>query len=490
MYSSLKYFTGLILIVSQLMLCQASSAESFSKMDHKNEHWFDNFKKNASDKALYQFLYNMPKGGDLHQHSSGSNFPRWWYELATNSQLNGGYRYYTKTRLDLCQNYGRNAFGFNPPTLAFINITSNTYNQLSICEKQNYTELSLLTAQEKKAWQESLWLDKSFEGRDEFFQAHWQRLNELTNNPYIAAELLVRNMQEFSAEGVIYLETQFNVTGFTTPNGESKTQQQALDILKQRLAKDDAKNTGVTVKLIYQLLRFLPNAEQQLVKIYEFVDQHRDIYVGINMVGREDNGKGHPLRFLSTLRELRQKYPAVSLTIHAGEVDEPNFHIRDTLLLGADRIGHGVNLLGDPQTLLLMRHNHYLIEINLVSNLLLEYVNDFKQHPFPEYLRTGIPVALSTDDRGMFNSNLTDEFFIAVKTFNLSWQEVIKLSHNSLAYSFLSEQDKQQILKKFDRNINSFQQKFRNSGIKSLEKTPVLNQFIRGHYPQLTQPTH
>jgi adenosine deaminase CECR1 len=35
----------------------------------------------------------------------------------------------------------------------------------------------------------------------------------------------------------------------------------------------------------------------------------------------------------------------VRLSIHAGEVDEPNDHVRDTLLLGADRIGHGVNLI-------------------------------------------------------------------------------------------------------------------------------------------------
>ena len=31
--------------------------------------------------------------------------------------------------------------------------------------------------------------------------------------------------------------------------------------------------------------------------------------------------------------------------IHAGEVDEPNSHISETLLLGADRIGHGLNLI-------------------------------------------------------------------------------------------------------------------------------------------------
>ena len=42
------------------------------------------------------------------------------------------------------------------------------------------------------------------------------------------------------------------------------------------------------------------------------------------------------------------------------------------------------------------------MEINLISNLLLEYVSDYDAHPFPEYLRTA-SVALSTDDRGGLN---------------------------------------------------------------------------------------
>jgi adenosine deaminase CECR1 len=486
MFSSLRSFTSLVLLVSPLIFCQSFAVAAAQKTENSQANWFNDFKQQASDKQLYKFLYNMPKGADLHNHSSGSNFPRWWYELATNTKLNGGYRYYTKTKLTLCQGYGQNAFGYGSPTLTFVNISEHTYDKLNACEQKNYTQLSSLTPKEIKAWEQSIWLDKDYEGRDEFFQTHWQRLNELANNPYIAAEMLVRNMKAFGNEGLIYLESQFNVTGFMTPNGKPQTQTAALNILKERLAQDDAKQTGVEVKLVYQLLRFTPNAEQQLTDIYKFVDQNRDLYVGINMVGREDNGKGHPLRFLSTLRELRQQYPAIALTIHAGEVDEPNFHIRDTLLLGADRIGHGVNLLGDPQTTLLMRHNHYLIEVNLISNLLLEYIEDFKKHPFPEFLRTGIPVALSTDDRGMFHSNLTDEFFIAVKTFNLSWQEVVTLSKNSLEYSFLDQPTKKAMLVKFDENINTFTQNFEQNGSSSLQKPAVLNQFIRRYYPQLT----
>ncbi|MES2603324.1 MAG: adenosine deaminase, partial [Pseudomonadota bacterium] len=130
---------------------------------------------------------------------------------------------------------------------------------------------------------------------------------------------------------------------------------------------------------------------------------------------------------------------------------------RDTLLLGADRIGHGVNLITDDDTMRLMRHGPYMVEINLISNLLLEYISDYSQHPFPEYLRTGIPVALSTDDRGMWDSNMTDEFFVAVKEFNLSWDELVLLSHNSLAFSFAPEPLKQTMLDDFNKRLTTFE---------------------------------
>jgi adenosine deaminase CECR1 len=476
-----KYFLAFLVI----SYCGFITVAQSQPMVDKKKHWFENFKAQATDKQLYQFLYNMPKGGDLHNHSSGSNFPTWWYELASNSEKNGGYTYYTRTQITLCHGYGTNEFGRSPQTLLFQNISHHSFKQLNECEKANYTELSQLTNLEKTAWQQSIWLDKPYEGRDEFFQTHWQRLNELTDNPFIAAEMLVRNMKAFGDEGLIYLESQFNVDNKKGPNGELYSREQALNILKERLQQPDAKATGVVVRLQYSLLRFLPNAEQVLMSMYEFVDQHRDLYVAINMVGREDNDKGHPLRFLSTLRELRKKYPAIKLSIHAGEVDEPNFHIRDTLLLGADRIGHGVNLLGDPQTTLQMRHGPYMIEVNLISNLLLNYIDKFEQHDFPEFLRTGIPVALSTDDRGMWHSNLTDEFFVAVKSYNLSWQEVVSLSENSLLYGFTDKTTKQKLLQRFNKNIKKFEKSFNKSSDKSLKNKAILNKFILRQFPSL-----
>ncbi|MBU2978936.1 adenosine deaminase [Alteromonas sp. C1M14] len=438
--------------------------------------WFRTFKQTASPQALYNFLHALPKGGDLHHHLTGSAFSEWWWALATDTKINGGYTYYTRTKLTLCDGLETDPYSPKAPFLLFRTIQASTFKALPACEQAGYVPLSDLSPSQKNSFLNSLRLDKDGEGRTVFFEQHWQRLNELTRNPYLTGQLLIKNMQAYAEEHVSYLETQVNVHHMLKPDGTAFSADDALNILRQAVNSQEGKDTGVTVKFQYAILRFLPNAEETLRQIYQFVDANRDIYVGINFVGREDNDKGHPLRFLSVLRELRHAYPKISLAIHAGEVDEPNEHVRNTLLLGADRIGHGINTITDPDTLLLMRHGPYLIEINLISNLLLEYVDSYQQHPFGEYLRLGIPVALSTDDRGMWDSTLTDEFYVAVTQFNLSWQELRLLAENAIAYSFLPPQQKQQQLTQLSAQLDKFEANAPNTDFAG--PMPTLHQFI------------
>jgi adenosine deaminase CECR1 len=430
---------------------------------------FESFKKTASAEEMYTFLYALPKGGDLHNHSTGSNLSEWWYEEILNQEKNG-YIYYTKVKINNCRPFGTNEFGGTPYLMQFINIQEFEYNKLDSCEQSEYKRIQDLNKAEKQAWLNSIRLDKKTEGRDEFFQTHWKRINSLMANPYMHANLIVKNMQAFGAEGLSYLETDAGVRGYVHPDGSPFDPEQIYQLYLERFAEKDALATGVTVRLQYALLRFLPNAEDDLKWMYEFVATHPELYVAVDMVGREDNDKGYPLRFLSTLRQLRHHYHGVNLSIHGGEVDEPSRHVHDTLLLGATRIGHGVNLITDPDTLLLMRYNRYMVEINLISNLLLEYIDDYSQHPFPEYLRLGVPVALSTDDRGMWDSNMTDEYFTAVTNFNLSWSEVVKLGANSLSYSFLDDQTKKQLLDDYYQRIAKFEHSFANKKMNAFKK--------------------
>ena len=255
-----------------------------------------------------------------------------------------------------------------------------------------------------------------------------------------------------------------------------------LALYRQRLAQADARTAGVTVRFQVSALRFHPDAEQVVRRIYRLASEHADI-VAVNLVGREDHDRGHPLRFLDTFRDLRRAYPGVRLSIHAGESARPDSHVRDTLLLGATRIGHGLNLIQDPQTLLDFRHGPYLVEVNLISNLLLGYVHDFAAHPFPEYLRTGVPVALSTDDRGMWDSTLTDEFFVAVREYGLSWAELRTLGRNSLAFSFLDDATKSRLLAEYGRRMDQFAKNFQRRGVAALgDVQPLRRGFICRHY--------
>ena len=446
-------------------------------MHAANADWFEDFKAAGNAEDLYRVLYYMPKGGDLHNHLSGAAFSEWWYEAAL-AEKQRGYEYYTKVRIENCRDYGGDEFSFVPYYLMFRNIQASQYEQLGDCEKSEYKRLEDLTNNEKAAWMDSIRLDKAHEGRDEFFQTHWQRLFALANNPWIQAEILYRNMEAFGEEGVTYLELQVAVRGFLRPDGSVMPPNEPADILRERLQQKDAIDTGVTVRFQIAILRFRPNAEESLRAIYKFVHDNSDVFVGVNMVGREDNDKGYPARFLPTMRDLRRQYSGVNLSIHAGEVDEPNSHVRDTLLLGANRIGHGLNLITDDDTMLLMRHGPYLVEINLISNLVLGYVTDYSQHPFPEYLRTGIPVALSTDDRGMWDSTMTDEFYVAVTEFNLSWVEVKQLSRNSLAYAFVAPELKRDLLAKYEANISRFERQMSRSGVANLGPMPETRAFI------------
>jgi adenosine deaminase CECR1 len=458
------------------------AATSLTAPAHALEKWFEDVKAQATPQQLYTFLYAMPKGGDLHNHLTGAVRSEWFWDAAI-AQEARGYTYYTRVRVENCAPYGANAFGGSPPLLLFKNITNFKYTKLADCERREFKRLQDLDEREKKGWLESMRLDERWEGRDEFFEAIWERINDMLINPYLVSEILLKNMEAYGKEGMVYLETQQGVEGAVKADGTAFSTDEVAQIFRDVLASPRARATGVEVRLQNTVLRFTPMAEDQLRRLYAITDKYRDLFVGVNFAGREDNDKGYPLRFLSTLRELRHQYPEIRLSIHAGEVDEPNEHIRDTLLLGADRIGHGVNLINDPDTMLLMRNGPYMVEINLVSNLLLEYVTSYKQHPFPEYLRTGVPVALSTDDRGMWDSNLTDEFFVAVKEFNLSWDEILLLSRNSLKYSFLDPATKARLLADYDKRVAAFVANFQKKGWGGLAGTkPVTYSFLCKHY--------
>jgi adenosine deaminase CECR1 len=112
---------------------------------------------------------------------------------------------------------------------------------------------------------------------------------------------------------------------------------------------------------------------------------------------------------------------------------------------------------------------------------LLEYVPGFAHHPFPEYLRFGVPVCLNTDDPGVWDSNLTDEYFVAVRNFDLTWDEVVRLGRNSIEYSFTPAPLKAELLNNYGRAVRAFESRYADAAWQSrLESVkPAISGYAR-----------
>jgi adenosine deaminase CECR1 len=413
---------------------------------------FETIKDSATAQQLYTLLYALPKGGDIHNHFGLSVAPELWWDAATDPKHNRGNAFYTRVKFADCP-------GDTEPLIRYRTIQRSTWSALPPCKQAEYLRLESLTSEVKADWLSAFKLDRPGEGRDEFFEVIVRRVGELYRDPNVATAAALETLKRDAAEGVRYVETSASGGNFLDQNGVRFDEKRGAQVLRGIANHPSLKEVGIYVRYQAAVSRFRPDAERRLEDAYAFVDRNRDLWVGLTLLGREDNDKGHATRFLETFRKLRRKYSGIRLAIHGGEVDSPGPHVRDTLLLGAERIGHGLNLITDPEMMLLFRTGRFLVEVQLISNRLLEYTPDLTLHPFPEYLRTGIPVCLNTDDAGVWDSNLTDEYFTAVKTFDLNWEEIVRLGRNSLEYSFAEPNLKGRLLEEYRQRVRAFEER-------------------------------
>ncbi|WP_328374891.1 adenosine deaminase [Streptomyces sp. NBC_00440] len=186
----------------------------------------------------------------------------------------------------------------------------------------------------------------------------------------------------------------------------------------------------------------------QLLAGFEMADKDPR-YVGVNLVQAEDAPialRDYHLQ-MRMIKYLRSVYRTAHVTLHAGELtskvaprEDLRFHIRDAVeTAGAERIGHGVDIMSEdrPQQLLrTMARRHIAVEVPLTSNCqILEVCG--ADHPVNRYLAAGVPVALSTDDQGVSGTDITIEYARAVSEHHLSYRQLRDSARTSLEYAFI-----------------------------------------------------
>jgi adenosine deaminase CECR1 len=441
-----------VLLAPLLAICLLShGAPALGATEMSPEARFEVVKQTATSQELYSFLWEMPKGCDLHNHlQGGGGIATAWIGVATDPAIVGAKKFYTRVSMKA---------GDAPLLLQFRTLQESNYAKLAPEFRADFKELGQLTEDERKAWEASVILTKPEGGRKVFFDdTFFLRLGDLLRDANITAEMIVRAMLLASSEHVYYIEGMVGASYMLDDKGEMVPEERTIAIFRERLGRPDAVGSKVTIRFISSVLRFSDWAEQGIEAAYNTAAKYPDLYVGVNIVGSEQDDRGSPMRFLSVFRKMQRTHPGVGITLHAGEgiPTNNNKHVMESLVLGATRIGHAVNLISDPDTLVLMRTGKFMVESCMVSNELVEYTPDIGQHPFPIYLRLGIPVCLNTDDRGICDSTMTDEYFIATKHFNLSWDEMLQMAQTSIKFSFLPESEKERLLADYHAHILEF----------------------------------
>lgn len=193
------------------------------------------------------------------------------------------------------------------------------------------------------------------------------------------------------------------------------------------------------------------------------------LVVGVNIVGPENGPVAmHDYSLhMQMFAFLKGRYPQVRLAMHAGELvlgmvppEGLRSHIREAVLVaGASRIGHGVDIAHEtdaPALLNEMKQRKVAVEVNLTSNAFILGVQP-EAHPLPLYARYGVPFVISTDDAGVSRNNLSGEYLIYMSRFKPSYAQLKQVVYNSITYSFLSEADKQEELRRLNQRFAAFE---------------------------------
>lgn len=172
--------------------------------------------------------------------------------------------------------------------------------------------------------------------------------------------------------------------------------------------------------------------------VTELAIENKEKIVGFDIAGPELNFK--PSLFKTSFNKIKEA--GINITIHAGEGDGVE-SIKDALINGAQRIGHGVRIiedinlesgkLGDTSKEILDKQ--IPLEVCISSNIHTNMYKNVNDHPIKNLLNLGFNISVNTDNRLMSNTTIKKEIKIAE---SLGIVNVEQLLINSTSYSFLN----------------------------------------------------
>src|SRR3954467_7073680 len=286
-------------------------------------------------------------------------------------------------------------------------------------------------------------IDKLYQ-YDDFkgFLTAFKAVSEQMRAPEDFELVTYKMMERLRGEGVLHAEV-YGSAGIIQWRGQQfEPFLEAIDAGRKRGEKD----FGVSVLWIVDAVRhFGIDAAKRVVDDVIRLSKKYESVIGIGIGGDEARGPAEQFRAIYN----SAKENGLHLLAHAGESVGPE-SIWAALNIGAERIGHGLNAIADPDLVQELAERQVPVEINITSNLRTGCCRKIQDHPVRRYFDEGVMITLNSDDPPMFGSWLANEYQIAQDNFAFTDEHMCELARNSFEASFLPPEEKVKFVKMLD----------------------------------------
>ena len=173
-------------------------------------------------------------------------------------------------------------------------------------------------------------------------------------------------------------------------------------------------------------------------RVTDFFIANRDTVIGMDLANDEANFDGKP--FAGLFRKARNA--GLHLTVHAGEslIPTSSQSILSALDdLGAERLGHGVQIHRDPALMEQVARRGVILELCPTSNVLTRSIPSIAAYPIRQIRAAGVRTCINADDPGVFDYDLNHEYGMLAKLHGLTEADFAAMNRDALDSSFIRD---------------------------------------------------
>ena len=247
-------------------------------------------------------------------------------------------------------------------------------------------------------------------------------------------------------DSVRYVEVRYSPILHTQ---KGMTSSESVDAVKMGLDQAEAE-FGIKTGIILCGIRNI--SPEVSLKLADLAVQYKNQgVVGFDLAGAEENfpAKHHQEAFELILKKN------INATLHAGEAFGPESIHQAIHACGAHRIGHGTRLKENEDLMAFINDHRIALEICLKSNIQTRSISSLKNHPFKYYFDQHLRVTLNTDNRLISNTTLSEEYYLAAETFNLTMQDIRTIIINGFKSAFLPHNERRDLIKNIVDELES-----------------------------------